>query len=155
MTHFSEERDIAVPPDVLWRIVSDTKRWPQFYATPHEKLTLRSVEYLEGTTDGPGGKRRMHFLGVPSWDEQVSAWKENEFLAWVGTRNPGLKYWQQQMEIIPHKAGHTTLRWDVYFSVTGPRAFKKFLKRTMEGIVLSSLERIEKMALAEASGKAR
>ena len=143
-----------MPPDVLWRIVADTTRWPQFYATPGEKLTLRSVEYLDGTTDGPDARRRMHFLGVPSWDEQVSAWKENEFLAWLGTRNPGLKYWQQQMELIPGR-GFVTLRWDVYFNVSGPRAFKKWLKHTMEGIVLSSLERIEKLALEEASGKGR
>ena len=153
VTHLSEERNIPVTPDVLWRIVADTKRWPQFYATAGEKLTLRSVEYLEGSTDGPGGKRRMHFLGVPSWDEQVSAWKEEEFLAWLGIRNPGLKYWQQQMELIPHKEGYTTLRWDVYFHVSGPRAFKKWLKRTMEQIVISSLERVEKMALEEAARK--
>lgn len=151
MTHISEERDIPVSTDVLWRIVTDTQRWPQFYATPKEKLHLRSVEFIDGTTrDGPDAKRRMHFLGVPSWDEKVSAWKENEFAAWVGTRNPGLKYWQQQMEFIPHKAGYTTLRWDVYFSMNGPRAFNKWFKREMESIVVSSLERVEKIALADA-----
>lgn len=148
MTHLSEERDIPVPPEVLWRIVSDTQRWPQFYATPQERLHLRSVEFLEGTTsDGPGAKRRMHFLGVPAWDEETSAWKENEFLAWKGIRNPGLKYWQQQLEIMPHKAGHTTLRWDVYFSLGGPRAFRKWFKHTMEEIVVSSLARVERIAL--------
>lgn len=151
MTHLSEEIDIPVAPEQLWRIVSDTKRWPQFYATPKEKLTLRSVEFLDGTTaDAMGAKRRMHFLGVPAWDEEATAWKENEFLAWKGIRNPGLKYWQQQIEIIPHKAGHTTLRWDVYFSLGGPRAFRKWFKRTMESIVLSSLQRVERIALDEA-----
>ena len=150
MTHLSEERDIAVAPDVLWRIVSDTMRWPSFYATPGEKLHLRSVEFVEGTTrDGPDARRRLHFLGVPSWDEQVSAWREGEFVAWLGTRNPGLKYWQQQMEIIPHKGGYTTLRWDVYFSLAGPRAFRKWFKRTMEEIVVSSLARVEQLALDE------
>lgn len=150
VTHISEERDVAVPPEVLWRIVADTTRWPQFYATPHEKLTLRSVEFIDGTVaDGLDARRRMHFLGVPSWDEQVSAWKEREFFAWLGVRNPGLKYWQQQMELIPGK-GFTTLRWDVYFSVAAPRAFKKWFKRTMEEIVVSSLGRIERMALEEA-----
>jgi hypothetical protein len=150
VTHLSEERDIQVPAHVLWAIVSDTKRWPQFYATPGEKLTLRSVEFIEGTrADGPEAQRRMHFLGVPAWDEKVSAWRENEFVAWMGTRNPGLKYWQQHIELIPHKAGHTTMRWDVYFTLGGPRAFRKWFKRTMEGIVISSLERVEKMALEE------
>ena len=149
MTHLSEERDMPVPPERIWRIVADTQRWPQFYATPKEKLHLRSVELLDGTKDGAGAKRRMQFLGVPAWDEQVSAWRENEFLAWVGTKNPGLKYWQQQMEIIPHRAGHTTLRWDVYYSMGGPRAFKKWFGHTMEEIMLSSLERIEKLAVIE------
>lgn len=149
MTHLSEERDIPVPPAVLWRIVTDTSRWPQFYATPKETLHLRSVEFIDGTVaDGPDARRRMHFLGVPAWDEQVSAWREGEFVAWLGVRNPGLMYWQQQMEIIPGK-GYTTLRWDVYFSLGGPRAFKKWFKHTMEGIVLSSLERLERLAVAE------
>lgn len=150
MTHISEERDIPVAPEVLWRIVSDTMRWPQFYATPKETLHLRSVEFIDGTkADALGAKRRLHFLGVPSWDEQVSAWRENEFAAWLGVRNPGLKYWQQQVEIIPHKSGYTTLRWDVYFSLGGPRAFRKWFKRTMEDIVVSSLERVEKLAVLE------
>lgn len=150
MTHLSEERDMPVPPEVLWRIVSDTTRWPHFYATPRETLHLRSVESIDGTrADEPGGKRRLHFLGVPSWDEQVSAWRENEFAAWLGIRNPGLKYWQQQMEIMPHKDGHTTLRWDVYFSLGGPRQFRRWFNRTMEDILVSSLERIEKLALLE------
>ena len=150
MTHLSDEIDIAAPPEVIWRIVGDTMRWPQFYATPKETLTLRSVEFIDGTTqDAQGAKRRMHFLGVPAWDEQVSAWRENEFVAWLGIRNPGLKYWQQQLELIPHRDGHTTLRWDVYFSLGGPRAFKKWFKRTMESIVVSSLARVEAMALEE------
>jgi hypothetical protein len=149
VTHLSEERDIPVRPEVVWRIIADTTRWPQFYATPHERLHLRSVEFLDGTlVDGPDARRRMHFLGVPSWDEQVSAWKPHEFLAWLGVRNPGLKYWQQQLELIPGD-GYTTLRWDVYFSVSAPRAFKKWFQHTMEHIVLSSLERIERIAVEE------
>lgn len=145
MAHVSEERDIPVPPSVLWRLVTDTARWPRFYATPREKLHLRSVELLDGH-DGLGARRRLHFLGVPSWDEQVSARREDEFVAWLGVRNPGLKYWQQQMEIIPHKEGYTTLRWDVYFSLGGPRPFRRWFERTMEDILLSSLERIDRLA---------
>lgn len=161
MTHLSEERDIPVPPDVLWRIITDTKRWPQFYAAPKEALYLRGVEFLEGTSaDGPDARRRLHFLGVPSWDEQVSAWRENEFVAWLGIRNPGLKYWQQQLELIPGKTNggadvYTTLRWDVYFSMGGPRTFKKWFKRTMESIVIASLERVERLALEEPQAKPR
>lgn len=151
ITHLSEEIDIAVPPHVLWRIVTDTTRWPQFYAAPKEALHLRGIEFIDGTTqDEQGAKRRLHFLGVPSWDEEISAWRENEFVAWLGIRNPGLRYWQQQIEIIPHKAGHTTLRWDVYFSMGGPRAFRKWFKRTMESIVIASLERVHRLALEEA-----
>lgn len=150
MAHISEERDIAASPAAVWRVVSDTKRWPQFFATPKETLHLRSVEYLDGATrDGPGVKRRMHFLGVPSWDEEATAWRENEFLTWQGTRNPGLRHWQQQLEIIPAR-GSCTLRWDLYFSLSGPHPLKRVFKRTMEDIVLSSLERVDKLVVAEA-----
>lgn len=157
MTHLSEERDIAAPPETLWRIVTDVERWPRFYATPKETLHLRSVELLDGSPRGGlGSKRRMHFLGVPTWDEEVTAWRENEFVAWTGVRNPGLKHWQQQIEIIPHKAGPTTLRWDVYFSMGGPKVLPKWFKRTMEEIVLASLERVEKLSAedGERSGRA-
>jgi uncharacterized membrane protein len=146
MAHLSEERDIRAPPQAIWRVVSDTSVWPRFYATPQERLHLRSVELLDPTR-GVGGRRRMHFLGVPAWEEEVTQWRENEFVAWVGVRNPGLKYWQQQLELMPHKAGYTTLRWDVYFSMGGPRAFRRWFGRTMEDILLSSLERVEKLAV--------
>lgn len=146
MTHLSEERDIPVDARTVWRIVADTTRWPQFYATPRETLHLRSVEFLEKPGDGLGAKRRLHFLGVPAWDEECSAWREGEYLAWLGTRNPGLKYWQQQMEIIPAQ-GYTTLRWDLYYDMGGEHPLGKLFKRTMEGILVSSLERVEKLAL--------
>lgn len=155
MTHLSEERNIPVAPDVLWRIVTDTKRWPQFFAAPRELLHLHCVEYLEGATrDGPDTKRRLHVWGIPSWDEQVSTWRENDFVTWLGVRNPGQKYWQQQMELVPGR-GYTTLRWDVYYSLSGPHPLGKAFKRIMEDIMLSSLERIERLALDEAQRDAR
>lgn len=148
MVHVSEERNIAAPPEAIWAIVADTKLWPRFYATPTERLHLRSVEYLGGATaDGPDVTRRLHFTGVPAWDEQATRWRENDSITWLGVRNPGLKYWTQQMELIPGR-GFTTLRWDVFFEVKGPRAVRKAFKRTMEDIVVSSLGRIEALAVA-------
>lgn len=146
MTHVSEERNIAATPERVWAIVADTMAWPRFYATSKERLHLRSVEYLEGATaDGEGVKRRLHFLGVPAWDEQATRWRELDSITWLGVRNPGLKYWTQQMELVPGK-GFVTLRWDVFFETKGaPRAVKKAFKRTIEDIVLSSLERIDAM----------
>ena len=149
MTHVSEERNIAASPAAVWRVISDTKRWPQFYATSRERLHLRTVEYLDGATaDGEGVKRRLHFLGVPSWDEQATRWRENDSITWLGVRNPGMKYWTQQMELVPGK-GFVTLRWDVFFEAKGPRAVRKAVKRTMEDIVLSSLERVERLSLQD------
>lgn len=154
MTHLSEERDIPVAPDVLWRIVTDTRRWPQFYATRREVGKLRAIEYLDAASaDGPGVKRRLHFTGVPAWDEQVSAWREGEMAVWLGIRNPWQKYWQQQMELIPGR-GFTTLRWDVFYELSAPRPVHKTFKRTLEGILVSSLARIERIATEEA-GKAK
>lgn len=146
MAHISEEIDVPTDAKTLWSIVTDTMRWPQFYATPRETLHLRSVEYLDGAlADGAGVKRRLHFLGVPSWDEQASAWRPHEFVAWLGIRNPGLKYWQQQMEIIPGE-GFCTLRWDLYYSLGKAHPLKPVFKKTMEDIVLSSLERVKRLA---------
>lgn len=148
MTHLSEERNIPASPEAVWRVVSDTKRWPQFYATPKERGKLRMVEYLDGATaDGEGVKRRLAFTGLPSWDEQATRWRELDGITWLGIRNPGLKYWTQQLELIPGK-GFTTLRWDVFFEAKGaPRAVRKAFKRTMEDVVLSSLERVERLAV--------
>lgn len=155
MTHISEERNIPTDPASVWRVIADTKTWPTFYATPKERLHLRSVEYLDGATaDGEGVTRRLHFLGVPSWDEQATRWRERDGITWLGVRNPGMKYWTQQMELIPAK-GYTTLRWDVFFEFrSAPRAVKKAFKRTMEDIVVSSLERVERLA-TETSAKGR
>jgi hypothetical protein len=151
MPHLSEERNIPAPPEAVWRIVADTKRWPQFYATPKERLHLRSVEFLGGATkDGPDVTRRLHFLGVPSWDEQATKWREREFVMWLGVRNPGMKYWTQQIELVPGK-GFTTLRWDIFYSLHAPRAAKKLFKRTMEDLMVASLGRVEKLVLEEAT----
>lgn len=151
MTHIAEELDIPAPPEAIWRVVSDTKRWPQFFATPREVGKLRSVEYLDDATeDALDVRRRMHFLGVPSWDEQVSRWRPREGITWQGTRNPWQKYWQQHMELIPGK-GFTTLRWDVFYRLNAPRAIRRVFKKRMESIMLSSLKRIEKLAVEEAT----
>ncbi len=146
MTHLSEERNIPGTPDAVWRIISDTKQWPRFYATPREIGKLHCVEYLDGATeDGPNVMRRLHFIGVPTWDEQVSRWQPGESIHWLGIRNPGQKYWNQQLEIIPGR-GYVTLRWDLFYELSGGgRAVKKAFKRTLEDIMLSSLERVERL----------
>lgn len=148
--HLSEERDIAASPEAIWRIVSDTTRWPTFFAGPREILHLHCVELLDDAVrDGPDVKRRLHVWGVPSWDEQVSRWHENESIAWLGIRNPALHYWQQQMELIPGR-GFTTLRWDIYFKLSGPHPLGRAFKRVMEDVMIASLERIERRVLEEA-----
>lgn len=149
LTHISEERNIPASPEAVWAVVADTKRWPQFYATPNSVLHLRSIEYLDGATgDGLGVKRRLHFLGVPSWDEQATRWRELESITWLGIRNPAQRFWTQQMELIPGK-GFTTLRWDIFHKLQAPRGARKVFNRTMEDIVLSSLERVERIVLEE------
>lgn len=149
MTHLSEERNIPTTPPHVWRVVSDTKRWPRFFATPREIGKLRAVEYVGGATeDGPNVERRLHFVGVPAWDEVVSRWRPEESVAWLGIRNPGMKYWQQQMELIPGR-GFTTLRWDIFYGLQAPRAVRKAFKRLMEDIMLASLARIERLAMEE------
>ena len=150
LTHLSEERDIPVDAQKLWSIVADTKMWPRFYASPRELLHLRAVEYLDGAKeDGLGVKRRMHILGLPSWDEECTSSREPEWLVWKGIRNPGLSSWQQQLELVPGK-GSTTLRWDIYYKVNGPHPLGKLFKRTFEDLMLASLERVEKVALESA-----
>lgn len=159
MTHLAEELDIATRPDAVWRVVSDTKRWPQFYATPREVGKLTSVEYLDGAAqDALDVRRRMHFLGVPSWDEQITRWRPGEAVTWMGVRNPWQKHWQQQMELIPGSgttagrgvAEFTTLKWDVFYKLSAPRPIRKVFKRRLEDIMMSSLRRVERLALEEA-----
>lgn len=150
MTHLSEERNVPTGAGPIWRIVSDTTRWPQFYATPKEHGRLRAVEYLDGATrDGPEVKRRLHFTALPAWEEQVVKWVEREQVSWIGIRNPGQKYWTQQFELIPGR-GFTTVRWDVFYELTIPRPARKVFRRTMEDLMWASLERVERLALAEA-----
>jgi hypothetical protein len=153
LTHIAEERNIPTGTRPIWKIISDTKRWPQFFATPREVGRLASVEYLDSATnDALDVKRRLHFIGVPSWDEQVSRWREEESIAWLGTRNPWQNYWQQQMELIPGR-GFTTLRWDVFYQLNAPRPIRKVFKRQMEDLMLASLGRIERLAVAEKSAE--
>jgi hypothetical protein len=150
VTHLSEERNIPATPAAVWAVVADTKRWPQFYATPRERGRLWSVEYLDGgKADGPGVRRRLHFSGLPAWDEQATRWRANDSITWLGTRNPGQKYWTQQMEIVPGK-GFVTLRWDVFFELQAPRAIRKAFGRGMEDILVSSLARIERLSTERA-----
>lgn len=149
MTHIQEELNVEATPAVVWRIVSDTKRWPQFFATPREVGKLTSVEYLDGAKeDGLDVRRRLHFLGVPSWDEQVTRWRPDEAITWMGVRNPWQRYWQQQMELIPGR-GITTVRWDVFYRLHAPRPIRKVFKKRMEDIMFSSLGRVARLAADE------
>lgn len=135
--------------------MADTKRWPQFFATPREHGRLRAVEYLEGATfDGQDVKRRLHFTALPAWDEQVVKWRPEEQVHWLGIRNPGQKYWTQQMELIPGR-GFTTLRWDVFYELGAASAARKVFKRTLEDLMWASLERVERLAVEDERREAK
>jgi len=149
VTTVSEERDAAATPAALWRVVSDTRRWPDFYATPGEAGHLRAVEYLEGASaDGPGVARRLHFTGLPSWDERVARWAPGEAVAWEGVRTPGQRRWAQHFEIIPGR-GFATLRWEVRYDLKAPRVARRPFRRALEDLVVASLARVERLALEE------
>jgi uncharacterized protein YndB with AHSA1/START domain len=78
MIEVREERSILAAPDVLWPLVSDPARLPEWFSFAER------VEVLEGP-EGPGQRRRQH----GHWgkkrsevDQVITRWEPPRALAW-------------------------------------------------------------------------
>jgi uncharacterized protein YndB with AHSA1/START domain len=72
------ERTIPAAPDVLWPLVSDPARLPEWFAFAER------VEVLEGP-DGAGQKRRQHGhwgKKASEVDQVITRWEPGRALAW-------------------------------------------------------------------------
>ena len=150
MTHISEERNIEAPPDRIWRVVADSRRWPEFYHTHDRRGRLKRVDYLGREADEVGTRRRMHFQPGLPWDEELVRLEPESRLEWRGVRTPAMKYYQTILELVPGP-GYTTLRWDLYFELSGWSKFfaKKKVKAVLEDVILTALLEIDRMAMKE------
>ena len=69
--HVEESIEIDAPPDVVWGIVADHERWPEWFSA------VASVEVTLGAT-GVGGGRKVKAgpAGPMSFEEEFTAWDD-------------------------------------------------------------------------------
>ena len=148
MTHISEERNIEAPPERIWAVIASTPRWMEFYRTHDNRGRLKKAEYLGKEADEVGARRRMHFVPGLPWDEECVRFDPPHRLEWRGVRTPGMKYYQTILELVPG-SGFTTLRWDLYFELSGwSKVFvKKKVKRVLEDATLTALLEIDRLSM--------
>ncbi len=91
--------DIDTSPEVVWKIVADHARWPEWFTS------LGSVE-VTGAATGVGGKRRVTINRI-ALDEEFTAWDENEHFAFavVATRIPFLDTMAESVRVEPTAGG--------------------------------------------------
>jgi hypothetical protein len=84
MPKWEHSIEIAAAPAVVWGVLIDVERWPEWTATE------RSVERLESTPFGLGATARLDVLdaGVAVWT--VVAFEEGRSFAWEAT-NRGIR----------------------------------------------------------------
>lgn len=147
VTHVSEERAIEAPADVVWRIVADSARWPEFFRTHDLRGRLTTV-----ATDGET-KRRLHFEPGWDWEEERGRVRVGEEIEWKATRPPqGFASYLTLIELVPGR-GFTTLRFDVWFKQS--KLFGRGARAKMvEDTVLTALIEIDRLAMKDLASRA-
>jgi uncharacterized membrane protein len=83
-TLFSITIAIPAPPEIVWRVMADVERWPEW--TP----SVRRVKLL---TPGPlhiGSRARIHQPGFPPASWRVTELEAGKGFTWISTA-PGLR----------------------------------------------------------------
>jgi uncharacterized membrane protein len=75
--------DIAAPPDVVWPVMIDVERWPEWTAS------VTKVERLEKTPFGLGASARIQQPKLMTMIWRVSEFQAGQFFVWQ-TRSPGV-----------------------------------------------------------------
>ncbi|QKE83519.1 SRPBCC family protein [Arthrobacter sp. NEB 688] len=106
------ERVVALPPERLWPVLSDVRRWPSWLptvdaVTPHEP----------DRPFGPGAAYLVDQPGLPRATWTVTAWEPGRSFTWEA-RSPGVRTTGTH-ELLPHADG-TTVRLGIAW--TGPLA---------------------------------
>lgn len=131
---------MEAPADVVWSIVSDSARWPEFFRTHDLRGRLTTVA-LDGDA-----RRRLHYEPGWDWEEERGRVTPGEEIEWKATRPPqGFKSYLTLVELVPGP-GFTTLRFDVWFKQSalfgrGER------KKLVEDTVLTALIEIDRLAM--------
>jgi uncharacterized protein YndB with AHSA1/START domain len=80
---FSISVDIEAPPDLVWRVLSDGERWPEW--TP----TVTSVQVLDRRPLAVGTRARIRQPRLPPALWTVTELEDGRSFTWV-TRSPGV-----------------------------------------------------------------
>ena len=81
MRRFATTIDIIAPPDVVWQVMSDVERWPEWTA---------SVSSVTRTSGGPlrvGATARVRQPKLAPADFTVTRWEPHRGFDWM-TKNP-------------------------------------------------------------------
>ena len=108
--HVEESITIDAPPDVVWRLVADHTRWPEWFSA------LASVEITLGAT-GVGGGRKVKAgpMGPIFFDEEFTAWDDPaEDGTWhfaftvLRTNAPLIRSMAESVRLLPVDGGRRT-----------------------------------------------
>lgn len=81
--HYEHHVEVAAPPEVVWGILSDVERWPEW--TP----TMKSVRLIEGDSIAVGTAARIQQPAQPAATWRVTQVDAGRSFTW-GTRNLGM-----------------------------------------------------------------
>jgi len=79
MAHIEHSIRIDAPPDVVWSVMAEVERWPEWAAS------IRRVEPLDGATIAAGRRYRIAARGVPPAIWRVTELDEGRSFHWATT----------------------------------------------------------------------
>jgi uncharacterized membrane protein len=77
MPYIERRISIDAPPTVVWSVMTDVERWPEWTAS------IRSVKALDGADLAVGGRYRIAARGVPAATWRVEQVDDGRSFVWV------------------------------------------------------------------------
>ncbi len=104
MAYIEQVVDIAAPPDVVWPIVSDVERWPEWTPSARRIKLLDDIAELRNTARA---RVRLRGMGPSVWT--VTEFDAGRSFRWDTTVMPGLRVTARHI-VEPRNGGsHVTL----------------------------------------------
>jgi uncharacterized membrane protein len=99
--HYERIVDIAAPSDVVWSVMTDVERWPDWTST------TKSARRLEQTPFAQGSRAELDLEGAGPTTWRVTAFEPGRFFAW-----------ENDLRGVHSRAGHLVERDDSGSRVT-------------------------------------
>jgi uncharacterized protein YndB with AHSA1/START domain len=136
--HILIEKEYSLPIEEVFNQVTDHENFGRLIGTKILRTTDSTSEYV----NGEGSVRRIHIFPLPSFEETVTAFKNNEYFEYKITQGSPIKNHIGKLSFSTE--GETTrLKYTIDFDVKIPLpGFGQILKTVLQKQISEGLDRV-------------